>query len=292
MSRLYKGSCNTYTDLNGNYGYVEYNSIKEYHDYINNKERVRGRDRSSESGDSGWSGSSSLEEASELMIKGDKESLSIMKKHKSKTDSLFKDHVVDKVRTVNSVEGFQPIVANAIMGLPESMIKTERKPNKVKVVDIFYNSSASAGVDKDEIAFKGAMLLSTIEQLEKNGYRVNLYVGKVSYNDGDIFGHIVNIKQAMSPLNMLKTSFYIIHPSFLRRICFKIDETEERIKDCTNDGYGQATNYSSIRDIVKGTFNKDMLFFDGNVDIDSDNSDDDNMKAINKMLKGLINKDI
>ena len=55
MSRLYKGSCNTYTDLNGNYGYVEYNSIKEYHDYINNKERVRGRDRSSESGDSGWS---------------------------------------------------------------------------------------------------------------------------------------------------------------------------------------------------------------------------------------------
>src|SRR5699024_2292604 len=139
---------------------------------------------------------------------------------------------------------------------PESMIKTERPPMNNKVVNIFINSSASAGTDKEEIAFHGAMLLSAVQQLKNNGYRVGLYVGKIAYlnSNEDITRHIVSIEPPMARLILLKYSYDLINPSFLRRRCFRIDEVEDKIIDCTRVGYGQATSYSQIEEIVKGTF--------------------------------------
>lgn len=292
MSRLYKGDCSKYTDENGRYTYVEYTNIEEYFKMIKDKPIARGRDNSSETGDSGWSGTSSLNEAINLMTKGDKESMKLLTKTKTVTDAMFKDVEVHKPKNVNSVEGHQPIVPHAIMGLPESMIKTERPPMNNKVVNVFINSSASSGTDKEEIAFHGAMLLSAVQQLENNGYRVGLYVGKIAYMAGgeDITGHIVNIKPPMAPLNLLKYSYYLINPSFLRRTCFRIDEVEDKIIDCTHDGYGQATNYSQIEDIVKGTFREQMLIYDSRVDINPNNTEEENVENIKEFFEGYLEK--
>ena len=292
MSRLYKGQCDSYTDLEGQYTYVEYTDIQQFIKTLHDS-RVKGRNNSSEDGDSGWSGTNSLDEAISLLTKGDKESLSLLNNAKVITDAMFKDVKVNKPKNVNSVEGHQPIVPHAIMGLPESMIKTVRQPKKNKVVNIFINSSQSGGTNKEDIAFHGAMMLSAIEQLEKNGYRVGIYVGKIAYLSGSesVTGYIVNIKQPMAPLNILKCSFYMVNPSFLRRISFKIDETEPKIKDCTHNGYGQATNYKDIENIVSGTFKESMLVYDTRVEIDKDMSDEDNMNNIKEFLSGYLEND-
>lgn len=289
MSRLYKGQCSNYTDLEGQYTYVEYTDMQQFIKTLHDK-RVSGRDNSSEDSGSGWSGTSSLDEAISLLTKGDKESLSLLNNAKVVTDAMFKDVKVNKPKNVNSVEGHQPIVPHAIMGLPESMIKTVRQPKKNKVVNIFINSSQSGGTDKEDIAFHGAMMLSAIEQLEKNGYRVGIYVGKIAYlsSSESVTGYIVNIKQPMSPLNILKCSFYIVNPSFLRRISFKIDETEPKIEDCTHSGYGQATNYEDIENIVSGTFKESMLVYDTRVEIDKDMTDEDNMNNMKEFLSGYL----
>lgn len=292
MSRLYTGQCDDYTDLTGKYTYVEYSSIEQFINKLH-KPGVKGRDNSSEERGSSWSGTESLEEAISLLTKGDKESLTLLKSSKEVTDAMFKNSLVKKPKNVNSVEGHQPIVPHAIMGLPESMINTIRYPKKNKVVNIFINSSQSGGTDKEDIAFHGAMMLSAVEQLEKNGYRVGIYVGKIAYlsNSGDVTGYIVNIKKPMAPLNVLKCSFYMVNPSFLRRISFKIDETEERIIDCTHDGYGQATNYKDIEDIVKGSFKDNMLVYDSRVDIDDNNTNEENMKNMMNFLSGYLEED-
>lgn len=292
MSRLYKGQCSNYTDLEGQYTYVEYTDMQQFINMLHDK-RVSGRDNSSEDSGSSWSGTSSLDEAISLLTKGDKESLSLLNNAKVITDAMFKDVKVNKPKNINSVEGHQPIVPHAIMGLPESMIKTVRQPKKNKVVNIFINSSQSGGTDKEDIAFHGAMMLSAIEQLEKNGYRIGIYVGKIAYlsSSESVTGYIVNIKQPMSPLNILKCSFYMVNPSFLRRISFKIDETEPKIEDCTHSGYGQATNYKDIENIVSGTFKESMLVYDTRVEIDKDMSDEDNMNNIKEFLSGYLEND-
>lgn len=289
MSRLYKGQCDNYTDLKGQYTYVEYTDMQQFINTLHDK-RVSGRDNSSEDSGSGWSGTNSLDEAISLLTKGDKESLSLLNNAKVITDAMFKDVKVNKPKNVNSVEGHQPIVPHAIMGLPESMIKTVRQPKKNKVVNIFINSSQSGGTDKEDIAFHGAMMLSAIEQLEKNGYRVGIYVGKIAYlsSSESVTGYIVNIKQPMSPLNILKCSFYMVNPSFLRRISFKIDETEPKIEDCTHSGYGKATNYKDIENIVSSTFKESMLIYDTRVKIDKDATDEDNMNNIKEFLSGYL----
>ena len=292
MSRLYKGQCDSYTDLEGQYTYVEYTDIQQFIKTLHDS-RVKGRNNSSEDGDSGWSGTSSLDEAISLLTKGDKESLSLLNDAKVITDAMFKDVKVKKPKNINSVEGHQPIVPHAIMGLPESMIKTVRQPKKNKVVNIFINSSQSGGTNKEDIAFHGAMMLSAIEQLEKNGYRVGIYVGKIAYLSvsESVTGYIVNIKQPMAPLNILKCSFYMVNPSFLRRISFKIDETEPKIEDCTHSSYGQATNYKDIENIVSGTFKESVLVYDTRVEIDKDMSDEDNMNNIKEFLSGYLEND-
>ena len=292
MSRLYKGQCDSYTDLEGQYTYVEYTDIQQFIKTLHGS-RVKGRNNSSEDGYSGWSGTSSLDEAISLLTKGDKESLSLLNDAKVITDAMFKDVKVKKPKNINSVEGHQPIVPHAIMGLPESMIKTVRQPKKNKVVNIFINSSQSGGTNKEDIAFHGAMMLSAIEQLEKNGYRVGIYVGKIVYLSvsESVTGYIVNIKQPMAPLNILKCSFYMVNPSFLRRISFKIDETEPKIEDCTHSSYGQATNYKDIENIVSGTFKESMLVYDTRVEIDKDMSDEDNMNNIKEFLSGYLEND-
>src|SRR5699024_8082513 len=109
MSRLYKGDCSKYTEENGTYTYVEYTNIEEYFKMIKDKPIVRGRDNSSETGDSGWSGTNSLNEAINLMTKGDKESMKLLTITKTVTDAMFKDVEVKKPKNVNSVEGHQPI---------------------------------------------------------------------------------------------------------------------------------------------------------------------------------------
>lgn len=288
MSRLYSGSNNTHGSYKGSYTYIEYDNITEYHKCMD-LPTVPGRDNSStSSGNGSWAGTDSLGEAVELMVKGDKESYEEIVKAKHKTDAMFRDMKISKRRMFNSVEGFQPIVPNAIQGLPISMINIKQEPKTVKIIDIIYNSSIGAMTDVDDIRLRGALLLSSIEQLEKNGYRVNLYASKINVQGNDVTGHIVKIKDAMSPLNILKVAFYIINPAYLRRISFKIDEVEERLIDCTG-GYGQASEFDKVRDIVVDSFNnKDILIYDKKVDVWSDNSDEDNINAIKDFLSGKI----
>ena len=132
------------------------------------------------------------------------------------------------------VVGFAPIVPNAIIGLPNSMISTKRIPIKTKVVSIWYDITASCGVHSDSIARAGQHLMELIMMLEQQGYRVELRVASSYCEKDSVAMSVVKIKTDRQPMNPLKLAYPLIHASFLRRQGFKWLETNPNI---TEDGY-------------------------------------------------------
>ena len=245
---------------------------------------IDGRDDSSDDDDFSFTHTNNFKEANDLMIKGDADSQSKILKIKSKLDYEMNSKQVNKVRSRADVAGYSPIVANAVMGLPKSMINSYRVPVKNKIVDIYINHSVGSFMSAETIAFRGAYILSYIDYLEQNGYRVNLFAGAFSYSpkDGEYSGFYVKIKSSSQPMNTLKTAFYVVHPSFLRRIYFRILENESRLKDKTHNGYGQATNFAQQRDLQTKMLGKDVIILDKTIDLDEDNSYEDNIKKLEK----------
>ena len=247
---------------------------------------IDGRDNSSDDDDYGFSLTNSFEEAMDLMIKGDVKSQSKILEIKTKLDYEMNSKQSIKVRSRADVAGYSPIVANAVMGLPKSMINSYRVPVKNKIVDIYINHSVGAFMSAETIEFRGAYILSYIDHLEQNGYRVNLYAGAFSYDayEYDYSGFYVKVKSASQPLNTLKAAFYAVHPSFLRRIYFRILENESRLNDKTHSGYGQATNFSQQRDLQNKMLGKDVIILDRSINLDEDKSYEENIKELEKFF--------
>lgn len=197
------------------------------------------------------------------------------------------DYNNQKLKYENDVVGFQPIVANAIMGLPKSMVNTKTQKVKSKIVNIILNASMTGGTPKEYLEVLGVVLLSGIEALELTGVGVNLYVGKVSaYGAGrrKKSGFMVQLKRAEEQLNTYKLSYYLGNTSFLRRTGFRVHEVEDRLVDVTSNGYGSgATEYQrGLSEFIQKHI-PDSLYFS----IANDYTDPD---KIERYLKDFKNK--
>lgn len=276
MSKLYKDGVGSI---------VEYSGLTEYFKVLE-QPRVRGRRDSSDERDSGWSGSRDFEEAKDLMMGGDDNSHNTIMKLKTETDKYYIQDAKNKIRTFNDVVGYTPNVPNAIMGLPQSMVNAKREPKKHRVVDIFVNRSRSGMTGTDQIEYEGALILSFLDALERDGYRVNLYVGKVNWlgSMDRVNGHIVPIKRATEPLNIKKTAFYLVHPSYLRRIGFRIDEVEDQIEDVTRDGYGQVNRRGTQHEFIHEHINERFMIIDDGLDLDMYDDTEENIDKLNNLF--------
>lgn len=120
----------------------------------------------------------------------------------------------------SSVHGFAPIVPLALKGIPNSMIDVTMKPIKCKVVDVYYDMTCSWSVSSDTIINNGQKVLGAIMELERQGYRFNLYAVQ-SYNDSngsDVL--VVKVKSSDKPIDLKRISFPLTHTAFFRVIGF------------------------------------------------------------------------
>ena len=186
-----------------------------------------------------------------------------------------------KIKQRNDIHGFVPIVPNAIIGLPLSMINQAREPKKVKGIDIFYNVSIRCGTSTEDIARKGAIMLSLIDALERKGFRVNLKVGSVCMKGNTVHGVITTIKHYDEPLNIRKLAYYLVNPSCLRRTFFKLKETIPELTDVTNNGYGTNHKFDKQRKRLKAIYGEQLRIVDSSIMENTDISDD---KLFEKML--------
>lgn len=213
------------------------------------REKVPGRDYSSHDSGSSFYGTKSFKEAEELRKYGDTDSMDKIATAKKQADKAFVTQGGKAIKHFNDIVGFQPIVANAIIGLPKSMINAKRVPRKIRTVQVLINTSVPGGVDGSRIIERGAYMLAMIDVLERSGYRCEVYAGKVSWTAGlhQSVGYLVKLKEASAQLSVKKLAYYLVNPSSNRRTGFAINENEPLIPDITNSGYGSGADTDKVR---------------------------------------------
>lgn len=159
-----------------------------------------------------------------------------------------------RFKSFNDVVGFQPIIPNAIMGLPNSMVNSSMAPIKTKVLDIYYDMTVSAWVDSDDLIKAGQKMLGVILEMEAKGYRFNLYVCQ-TYGDGKGCDMLcVKVKSANQPFDLKRMSFPVSHTAFFRGIGF--DWYSKFPLGTYRSGYGTPMYYLKSQDEIKGEFKR------------------------------------
>ena len=80
----------------------------------------------------------------------------------------------------NDIVGYAPIVPLAVLGVPNSMINSRMKPIKAKVIDVYYNMTASCGTDSDDIIQAG--IKEVIYKEDKYANTDNVIVSKSMFD--------------------------------------------------------------------------------------------------------------
>lgn len=207
-----------------------------------------------------WFGVKSYDEALELLRNGYQPTVDAM-------GGVFKasrNGVAKRITFQNEIQGFAPVVPLALKGVPNCMVNMTMKPIKAKVIDVYYDMTASCSVKSSDIIKAGQALLGTIVELEKQGYRFNIYAVQ-SYSDEvscDMLA--VKVKSSGQPLDLKRISFPLTHTAFFRVIGFdwysKVPGGKHRI------GYGHALGYeinnnAELQESAKQLFGKSAVYF-------------------------------
>lgn len=220
----------------------------------------RFEDQTTKGSDKGWTGVSSYAEALELMESGYQPTVDKLK-------SSIKANVrgqVKRTQFFRDVCGFNPIVPLAIQGVPECMVNSRMTQIKAKVIDVYYDMTASCGTSKENIMSAGASVLGAIMELEMQGYRFNLYAIQSYYesrNGCDML--CVKVKSASQPIDLKRISFPLTHTAFFRVIGF--DWYSRTPKGKYRGCYGQALGYkfdeAKLTAGFKEIFDKNAVVF-------------------------------
>lgn len=240
------------TLYNENMNVAYFDTVNEYVNYLEDTpRRDNARREASDTDDFDFTGTRNLKEALDLCKYGDEKLASYVYE---KTLKLDKIDTIDKHRQayVNDIVGFTPNVPNYVMGIPNNMIRDNRHIIKSKIINVFINLSAHCGITSEQIKRNASLYVAAINQLEKEGYRCNVYTGDCGshYGDAPYYSIIVKVKGDKEPLNLAKMAFPLCHPSMLRRLGFKWIETIPI--DFTHCGYGRPLDYEkAVKKLIR-----------------------------------------
>jgi len=149
------------------------------------------------------------------------------------------------------IQGFMPCVPNFLMGVPNSMFKrplTDKLDRPVLRIGV--NMGVAYGVPAEDLIRKGAAILACIDDLESNGYRCELVaLWRASSCNEEPFAKWVNIecviKQADQHWNPTSAAFMLAHPAAIRRVMWRVAETQPVYDHAINSHY--CTNRNTIK---------------------------------------------
>lgn len=236
--------------------FEKFESVTEFIHTINTRKVMESfKDaQSSQTKDYQFTGTKDYQEANDLFLYGDKNNANKLNEALRKIKAQGKGNET-RNKLYNNPCGFMPIVPKVLAGDPNNMLAIKKESYRsTKVINIIYSMSCSGGVSADEILNNSAKLVEVICQLEKNGYRINLYTG-----DNARFKHlgthtafIIKLKDSGKYLDPLKIAYPLVNPSFLRRHAFKWLETFPKFDSCGD--YGCAMNGEQFREFMKDKF--------------------------------------
>lgn len=210
----------------------------EFNKTINSRRNVIGQTASKdEYGGEEWTSGVSYQKAVKYLDVGYERGLDKIKESLNKF--LSKDVRPTRVRTRNDIIGFVPHVPNAIMGIPENMIRQEISPKKNKIITICYDADVSAYVKSEDVLKYSLRIMKYIMQLELNGFRVRLYaLGSFNQTSEKVstYAYFLKLKSEDQQMDIKRLTFPLCHPAFQRRLGFKWYESFPNAKPFW--GYG------------------------------------------------------
>lgn len=182
-----------------------------------------------------WYDSKSYEEADQLMFNYGEG----MEKINAMPTTIKRDEPIRRNR--QGVIGTAPNVSAFLKGHPLNMLYREKLRQDVKQINLYYDRGQHQGITADEIISSSRKLLDAVRMLEASGIQVAIYCLISFCTDEQIAIPIVKLKDATQPLSILKMSYTLVHPSFLRRHGFRWMETNPLItnKRFPKRGYGK-----------------------------------------------------
>lgn len=234
--------------------------------------------------DKDFEGISKMSEAFDMMNNGWCEKVDALKDSIKNVQQKMASEKISELKS--DIVGFVPIVPNALMGLPNSMLNTNVRPKKNKVINILYGLDFSCYVSTNDILKAGLKVMSHIMRLEAQGFRVRLTAFQ-SYNPRDNrFQHILTVrcKSEDQPLDAQRVMFPMFHPAMFRSIGFGWYET---LPESTYiSGYGTPIyHYMSekqIDDMMAKLFGRTAVYIDGSAVLDKGED------YIQRRLKGVV----
>lgn len=177
-------------------------------------------------------------ESEELMSTGYKDGLNDLKKCKG--TAVHHMGRAQKSIPQAGIVGYAPHVPNAIAGIPQSMISSQKIELRTKVLTIVYDCGAEAKVNAKDFVKAGRNILDVVMMLELQGYRVRLDIQATFCTSEEKAICRITVKNLRQPINPLKISYLLLHPSFFRRQGFKWLETVPELANTEfRSGYGR-----------------------------------------------------
>lgn len=188
----------------------------------------------------------SYSEAKKKFIEGTKAAAEMSKAFASEVDPKQREKV-------NSPVGCVPIVASALMGLPNSMIDIRRK-RIPKAVRLVVDMTVHCGISCYDITRAGKQIIAAIGKLESQGISTEI-VCSVDSSISNMFTSMgVIVKTAGQAFNAARVSFPMSSPAFLRVWSFIQTSSLEGLP--YDSGYGRAVSYVLGREELDAYYKK------------------------------------
>ena len=243
----------------------EFDSLNEFESYITStplNETFRWQKLSSIDGSYSFTQTQSYEEATKLL----KDGWSSMAQDLTNKLNVIKNQVVNEhvQKILYDVVGFQASVPRYLQGIPTSMVNKKLVPVKQKVITLDKDISYNCFTKTEQIIEASVQTLQLIKKIEAQGIRVNLNLvwGTSAGDTKEVVK--IRLKSANERLNISKLAFPLVHPSMLRRLCFRYLEVAPTVTKSYTRGYGAPLDGSQLKTYCKDEYVLPRLF-DGNL---------------------------
>ena len=239
----------------------EFSSLNDFETYITNtplNDTFRWTKLASVSGSEEFTGTHSYEQAVEMFKNGWQSKAEELTKKLKVIQNQVIDAQVQKV--IFDVVGFQASVPRYLQGIPTNMVNKKLVPIKQKIVTINKDISYNCGVTTEQIVEASIQTLQLVKRIEAQGIRVNLNLiwGVKASGSNEIVK--VRLKSANERVNISKLAFPLVHPSMLRRLCFRYLEVAPTITHGYLYGYGSPLDGSQLKTYCKDEYVLPRLF--------------------------------
>lgn len=226
-----------------------YNSVTQFWGAINGKAMQEGWHNSSNSHNFDFCGTKTFDEATELLLQGDRATADKVLRDVAAIKRLINKQA-KRMRVETGVVGFAPNVPNYLAGVPRSMITAKPAERKDKVINVVYNFGAAWTISTDDMIKAVINLAGAVYALEAGGARVNVYGGCCTWYKSDEVGVFIKVKNASQPMDTLKMIYPLGHPSMLRRHGFRWYEVTKGIPSGFKKTFGHCCNISNFAQIA------------------------------------------